>query len=169
MTYTLAPSENPAETPAGHALALIARKDAIDAEIKDKAAILAANSCDMNTPLVDHEGFPRADLDIYAVRQARVRIIELRNDHKAVMDEIGKALERVYDPALLTSMSATSTESPPVQTGGEANELQPFGRVDGVAPGSPAAASVSRQLHCELCADSIVLGSSSRRPHHQIR
>ena len=29
----------------------------------------------MDTPLVDRDGFPRSDIDVYAVRQARNEII----------------------------------------------------------------------------------------------
>lgn len=87
----------------------------------------------MNTPLVDPEGFPRADIDIYAVRNARVRIIELRNDLDAVMKAISKALEGIFDPALVVTQS--TTEAAPIQ---DVAPL-PFARVDGVAPGSPAA------------------------------
>jgi len=88
----------------------------------------------MTTPLVDSEGFPRADIDIYAVRKARVRIIELRNDLKGVMDEIGKALEEVYarPPPQAESRAQAEGEE------GE-DQLIPFAKVDGVAPGSPAA------------------------------
>jgi len=84
----------------------------------------------MQTPLVDVEGFPHADIDIYAVRGARVRIIELRNDLKAVVDAIGKALEGIYDPALQRSSQNDASSDRP---------LKPFAKVDGVLPGSPAA------------------------------
>ena len=65
----------------------MARRDAIEAEMEAQLSILQSNSVNMDTPLVDHEGFPRDDIDIWAVRHARVRIIELRNDHKALMDK----------------------------------------------------------------------------------
>ena len=34
----------------------------------------------MDSPLVDSEGFPLASIDVYAVRHARVKIIQLLND-----------------------------------------------------------------------------------------
>ncbi|KAL4069940.1 hypothetical protein V8B97DRAFT_566323 [Scleroderma yunnanense] len=126
------------DSPREHARALMARKDVIEAEIKAQVDILKANSSDMTSPLVDREGFPRADLDIYAVRGARVRIIELRNDLREIMDEIGKVLEHVYDPSLVVAAPSTEGSSSPVGAG---ENLQPFARVDGVAPGSPAAES----------------------------
>ena len=140
------------DSPQEHALALVARKDAIEAEIKTHVDILEANSSDMTTPLVDRDGFPRADLDIYAVRTARVRIIELRNDLKDVMDEIGKALEHVYDPArVVAAPSAEGSSSAPIGEAESEGNLLPFARVDSVAPGSPAAESV-RTIH-PICSE----------------
>ena len=65
-----------------HARALMSQKDVIEAELDSQFAILRANSATMQTRLVDAEGFPRADLDIYAIRHARVRIIELNNESR---------------------------------------------------------------------------------------
>ncbi|KAF8158132.1 hypothetical protein B0H34DRAFT_656385 [Crassisporium funariophilum] len=117
------------DSPLEQARTLMARKDTIEAELETHLSVLKANNnVTMHSPLVDREGFPRADIDIYAVRNARVRIIELRNDLKAVMDGIGKALEGIYDPALASAQSGE----------GEGGALKPFARVEGVAPGSPA-------------------------------
>ena len=55
----------------------------------------------MSTPLIDHSGFPRADLDIaqsnYSsylsndiVRTVRTQVIRLKNDHKDLMSRIEK-------------------------------------------------------------------------------
>ncbi|KAF8798959.1 hypothetical protein BYT27DRAFT_7246389 [Phlegmacium glaucopus] len=118
------------ESPAEQARALMAQKTNIEAELETHISILKANNVTMQTPLVDLEGFPRADIDIYAVRGARVRIIELRNDLKAVIDAIGKALEGIYNPSLASSQNDSSSSERP---------LKPFAKVDGVAPGSPAA------------------------------
>lgn len=123
--------------PREHARALVHVKDGIESEISLQLSILRANNCDITTPLVDSEGFPRADLDIYAIRSARARIAQLRNDLKYTIDEIEKALQKVYDPSLAPPANASSTPS----THAEEN-LSPFARVDGVAPQSPAAHAV---------------------------
>jgi hypothetical protein len=57
----------------------------------------------MSTPLIDHSGFPRADLDIAqsnystylgssndTVRTVRTQVIRLKNDHKDLMSRIEK-------------------------------------------------------------------------------
>ena len=80
----------------------MSRKDAIEAEMEAQLSILQSNAVTIDTPLVDSEGFPRADIDVWAVRHARVRIIELRNDLKALMDEMmlyinWQSMHRMYE------------------------------------------------------------------------
>ncbi|OCH91211.1 hypothetical protein OBBRIDRAFT_792490 [Obba rivulosa] len=128
------------ETPADQVRALMARKEAIEAELDAQSSILEANDSTMETPLLDADGFPRSDIDVWAVRHARVRIIELRNDLAAVMDRIMVGLQNVYDPSVAAAAEPTEmpqsniSVSPP-------SALLPFAKVDGVAPGSPAAAA----------------------------
>ena len=129
------PSRN---SPAEQVRALVLRKDAIEAEIDAQASVLKANNVTMQSPLVDPEGFPRADIDVWEVRHARVRIIELRNDLKDIMDQIMKGLQGVYDPTVVAEASQSETPS--------LSGMKPFARVDGVAPGSPAATAVSPPL-----------------------
>ncbi|PCH40064.1 hypothetical protein WOLCODRAFT_136632 [Wolfiporia cocos MD-104 SS10] len=124
------------ESPTDHIRSLMARKENIEAELEAQASILKANSCTMQTPLVDADGFPRADIDVWQVRHARVRIIELRNDLSALMDTMMTALQGVYAPA--------NHDEPPVEettTPADNPVLHPFAKVNGVAPGSPAAAA----------------------------
>ncbi|GJE98269.1 26S proteasome regulatory subunit [Phanerochaete sordida] len=118
------------ESPAEQVRALMSRKDAIEAEIDAQASILRTNNVTMQSPLVDAEGFPRDDIDVWQVRHARVRIIELRNDLRDVMDSIANALQGVYDPKLAAEKEQ-EVSSP--------SRLLPFAKVNGVAPNSPAA------------------------------
>ena len=134
---------------ADQARALITRKENIEAEIETQHEILRANFSTLSTPLVDSEGFPRADIDVWAVRHARVRIIELRNDYTAIMDEIGTALQGVYGPSASTSAVEADSlfQAPPPSTPEEIQAVdpqQPFARVDGVLPRSPADEAVCR-------------------------
>jgi 26S proteasome regulatory subunit N4 len=131
MGMTLPDPDSPREI----ARALIARKEAIEAEMEAHMSVLKANSMTLNSPLVDNEGFPLSNVDIYAVRGARVRIIELRNDLKTVTDDIAKALEKVYDPSVMAAASNALSES-------EAHPEVPIARVDGVSPSSPASEAV---------------------------
>lgn len=122
-------------SPREQARALMSRKESIEAELDAQVSILRANNSTLHSPLVDNEGFPRDDLDIYQVRNARVRIIELRNDLKAIITDIAKALEAVYDPSAVHPPASSSSD-----VGGVEDDVtKPFARVDGVAPNSPAA------------------------------
>ena len=46
-------------------------------------------------PLVDDEGFPRGDIDLYAVRQARNKYVCAQTDHIEVMKKIEQALQQL--------------------------------------------------------------------------
>ncbi|KAH9042251.1 hypothetical protein EDB85DRAFT_2071820 [Lactarius pseudohatsudake] len=135
MGYTLPSPDSPTE----RARELMARKDAIEAELEAQGSILRANNTDMRQPLVDREGFPRSDLDVWAVRHARVRVIELRNDLTALMDEIAKTLETIYSRSLTPPMEGRGDGTTVTGTEAAPSEPLPFARVNGVAPGSPAA------------------------------
>lgn len=122
------------------AKSLISRKESLQTELDSQFAILKANNSTLQTPLVDSQGFPRADIDVYAVRHARVRIIELRNDLRAVIDELAVALEKVYDPA--NGVLGSQRETIRVDVEDNVLPSSPFAKVDGVAPASPAAQAV---------------------------
>ena len=87
---------------------LIAKKEQLERSINDFGQILAANkNVGMNESLLDAEGFPRADIDVYAVRQARHEIICLQNDLKATMSEIEKGLINVHAEARTNHATTT--------------------------------------------------------------
>lgn len=147
MGYTLPPPSGPSSSAAAvsslpdtraHAEALIAQKTSIEAALNAQFSILKSHNIDMSTPLVDPAGFPRADIDIVAVRNARVRIIELRNDLNAVLEEVKKALEAVH----AATASQRERESEQNEAKEDEKPLTPFARIDGVAPGSPGASAV---------------------------
>ena len=72
---------------------------------------------------------------------ARVKVIELRNDLKRIMDDIGKALEGVYEGGQSVQVNGKGEER---QESVEEEELTAFGRVDSVAEGGPAMEGVSK-------------------------
>lgn len=129
-----------------HALSLISQKEGLQAELQSQYDILKSHDSTMSTPLVDAEGFPRADIDIWAVRHARVRVIELQNDITAIVEKIKGALEEAA--AEDTSSTAAPTTNGVRDVNGITNgvsgeyESRPFGKVNGVAPASPASAAV---------------------------
>jgi 26S proteasome non-ATPase regulatory subunit 9 len=120
------------DSPMERARTLMARKDAIELEIETQFSILKAQNVTMESTLVDGDGFPRTDIDVWAVRTARVKVIELNNDLRGVVDAIGKALEGVYATTGARESPTPSSQASPM----------PFAKVESVAPGSPAAEAV---------------------------
>ena len=49
----------------------------------------------LKDPLVDAEGFPRADVDIYRVKGQRKRLAEINTDYRKLMEEINVETKRV--------------------------------------------------------------------------
>jgi 26S proteasome non-ATPase regulatory subunit 9 len=134
IPFTMAPSTKVCHL-ADDLSTLIASKSTIEGEIESQAAILRANNSTLDSPLIDGDGFPRADIDIWAIRHARVRIIRLRNDLSSLTDKIAMALECVH----ASQAASTDAEPPPPS-------LLPFAKVDSVAPNSPAQSAVCSNL-----------------------
>jgi hypothetical protein len=49
----------------------------------------------IDTPLVDEEGYPRNDIDLYRARTLRGRLAEIRTDHRAIMKETERYLHQL--------------------------------------------------------------------------
>ncbi|XP_045505207.1 26S proteasome non-ATPase regulatory subunit 9 [Colias croceus] len=94
---------------------LMQEKDRIESEIRDQTAILETNNVGMQDALVDCDGFPRNDIDVYKVRHARHRIICLQNDHKEIMKQIERGLTEVHSSFVGSSGQGTSRRIVPVQ------------------------------------------------------
>lgn len=95
----------------------------------------------MTTPLVDAQGFPRADLDVVAVRQTRHAIHRLIHDRHAINTKLAALLTQAW-PAGGGSSTATepSAASAPAPT---KDTLQPRPiAVRSVAQASPATRAV---------------------------
>lgn len=57
---------------------------------------LLKNKVTMNELLIDSEGFPRSDIDVYSIRTARQKIICLRNDLHTTTQELHQALVKMH-------------------------------------------------------------------------
>lgn len=137
---------------------LIVSKSSIEGEIESQVAVLRENNSTLDSPLTDGDGFPRTDIDIWAVRHARVRIIRLRNDLSSLMDKIGVALEHVHASQ---STGATTYEETPLPS------LLPFAKIDAVALRSPAQLAVRSDLiQSPIPYDNSIEGIVSWRPHY---
>ncbi|VTJ59880.1 Hypothetical predicted protein [Marmota monax] len=130
---------------------LMRRKEEIEAQIKANYEVLEGQKgVGMNEPLVDFEGYPRADVDVYQVRTARHNIICLQNDHKAVMKQVEEALHQLHahDKEKQARDLAEAHEEAMSRrmSHNEGHSLsQAFAKVNSISPGSPA--SIAKPLN----------------------
>jgi 26S proteasome non-ATPase regulatory subunit 9 len=113
---------------------LVAKRDAIDKEIEEHTATLNANSVDMKALLVDAQDFPRNDIDIYAVRDARVNIIRLTNDRDQLTKQIEEKIGKIHTETNSKPLKSVKDEEPPVRR----TTNKPILRISAVSEGSPA-------------------------------
>jgi len=113
-----------------HLLNLIKARD----ELEQKIAKLQSE----NVPgaLVDEEGFPRADVDVYGITFVRAELAKLQTDHKNAMKEIEQAMTK-YHAHLKSSQpqgqGSSSSEAAPVVT-----QKQPVERKETPVQGTQA-------------------------------
>lgn len=78
-------------------LELEKRKKAIEDEISSSLGFLNESGMPgLHGPLVDAEGFPRSDVDVYAVRTARHKIACLKTDYQEISKEMESALQLLH-------------------------------------------------------------------------
>lgn len=144
----------------------------------------------MTEVLVDQEGYPRADIDIYQVRIARNRIIckyvfrsqkpakldftfsGLRNDLKKITQQIEEALHNLHSQQ--REGLGLPEDKPSILSEFDENSI-PFAKIGTVTDGSPADKAVSYKKFATfyrdlimllqgLKVDDLILGFGSLRP-----
>ncbi|KAL7754103.1 putative 26S proteasome regulatory subunit [Sorochytrium milnesiophthora] len=117
--------------------ALVKEKDDIEEELREMEGVLKSQNVGLDEPLVDRDGFPRADVDVYNVRIVRSKIVRRRNDLKDVMKRIEASLHDLHQA---TQEALSRGESIDIRDAATSNSPRPtpFARVDAVAPDSPA-------------------------------
>lgn len=74
-------------------------RDAVERELAATVdALTAPGGGGLSGPLVDAEGFPRADIDVALVRTRRNRVATLRNDVEALSATLHQRLQEVLAP-----------------------------------------------------------------------
>lgn len=134
-------------------LDLIASRERMEDELKTLMEVLKSNNVDLTESLIDQEGFPRSDIDVFQVRTARHRIICLKNDLKGMTKQIEDSLHNLHQQqreglGLLNNISSLLTEFD--------EGTIPFAKIGAVTDGSPADKA---GLKCE----DLILGFGSLR------
>ncbi|XP_067632699.1 26S proteasome non-ATPase regulatory subunit 9 [Eurosta solidaginis] len=129
-------------------LYLMSEKDKLESKIYEYGNILKNNGdVGIHGTLVDDNGFPRSDIDVYQVRQARQQIICLQNDHKALMEEIEKNLHKLHaeaaddqSQALTHKAAVMHLEDYEIVNAADVmpEPMQIIVKVNLISPGSPA-------------------------------
>ncbi|KAG7164733.1 26S proteasome non-ATPase regulatory subunit 9-like, partial [Homarus americanus] len=114
-------------------MALMEEKEKLEQTIKELWDVLKSNNIGMTESVIDSEGYPRTDIDVYQVRHARHQIKCLQNDHSALLRRIEEGLAVVLSPSSTQDLDPNGTNvSPP------SPNREPFAKVDHVVLGSPA-------------------------------
>jgi 26S proteasome non-ATPase regulatory subunit 9 len=94
---------------------LMAQRDALEAEAEAVRSELEAPGPEgqpppgLRGPLVDAEGFPRADIDLYNVRTKRNRLACINTDYRALMLEIEVELKHLHASSVAPASPLTAT------------------------------------------------------------
>ncbi|KAE8975559.1 hypothetical protein PR003_g26486 [Phytophthora rubi] len=146
-----------ADIVAEYELAVKAKAE-IEAEIEAAGdELTSGNNPGLHGPLVDAEGFPHADVDVYRVRQLRHTLAVKRTDHQQVMKKIEELLPQLFAARTGKKAEETPTTAPQVDAtlqkleaewkqklavvSPEEAQLRPFAVVESVQDESPAQAA----------------------------
>jgi len=128
----------------------------MEKELLDTRKYLDDLGVGMTGSLVDGEGFPRADIDLYAIRRARQRVNCLQNDLRSIVIEIEDQLHLLHSQGGSGNSStngqangdhSVSVDEEPMQVGNadqpapHRTSNTPFLKIDEIANESPAAAA----------------------------
>jgi 26S proteasome non-ATPase regulatory subunit 9 len=124
---------------------LVGQRDALEIEaaaIADELNSVGPNGeppAGVKEPLVDAEGFPRGDIDLFLVRQKRHRLAEISTDHKEIMKKIEHILPSVYSTMEPTNIIEIPPE--PNSTADDYSVLRPVATINEILPDSPASSA----------------------------
>lgn len=133
---------------------LLAKKDALESEIGDIVeALNGSGMAGPRGPLVDGEGYPRADVDVHGTRTLRHKHATLNTDHKELMKQIEEKMHALHAlPSMRSGARPSSAPSAAASTAPNWVKESPavhqaamgalaWAVVDDVSAGGPAEAS----------------------------
>ncbi|PAV90980.1 hypothetical protein WR25_19927 [Diploscapter pachys] len=118
---------------------LKSKLEEMDKELADNWQYLRKLGFDLDTPVIDENGFPRADIDISAVNNAKRRIREIEKDSKEVQDKLAETLDEMHQTAAKNGQvdsptGDSSTGNRPIV---HRTSNTPFVKIAAIASGSP--------------------------------
>jgi 26S proteasome non-ATPase regulatory subunit 9 len=123
-------SENEEDAPPTResVLQLVQDKEAMERKL---AALTASLKLDRSASLVDKDGFPVADLDIYTERHTRHDIVCLRNDHAALMKKIETGLHQLHAQSRPVPSTTTAAAAPALASSSSSSSSSGEGEGEG--------------------------------------
>uniref|UniRef100_A0A8D8WBL3 26S proteasome non-ATPase regulatory subunit 9 n=1 Tax=Cacopsylla melanoneura TaxID=428564 RepID=A0A8D8WBL3_9HEMI len=119
---------------------LMSKRTDLEGELQVYQGILSSNNVGLQESLVDGEGYPRQDLDVFQVRHARNRIICIQNDLRGIMKEIEENIHLVH--SIDGASSQVTHNSRSIANGFTGTPtpalFNPIARIGDVVPNSPA-------------------------------
>eukprot|EP01038_Epipyxis_sp_PR26KG_P004253 gene4253-6032_t len=97
-----------------------------------------------DAPLIDDEGFPRGDIDIYDVINKRRRLKEISNDHKALMKRIEAVVAELFQSQSNINMNSAiiqqtiNSSLPQIVSTSQPISKRIIAKIDEILEGSPA-------------------------------
>ena len=123
---------------------LLAQREALEIEADAIVAELTSPGPNGEPPigikdlLIDKEGFPRGDIDIYNARRKRARLSTINLDHKEVMRRIENELQSIHASPLPASSAPSGQREKHLAVVSLTDRLAPMARIDEILEGSPA-------------------------------
>lgn len=119
---------------------LVQKKADIEDQLNEFNEILIREkNIGMTGELIDKEGYPRSDIDIYKVRLARQQINRLRNDYNALLIEIEKELVNIHSKFKQEDKPGEFVEKSIPLSNEQIIEHKPFAKITQVDSNSPSA------------------------------
>lgn len=119
---------------------LVQKKADIEDQLNEYNEILIREkNIGMSGELIDKEGYPRSDIDIYKVRLARQQINRLKNDYSALLIEIEKELVNIHSKFKEEDKPDEFVQKTISLSNEQIIEHKPFAKITQVDSNSPSA------------------------------
>eukprot|EP00760_Papus_ankaliazontas_P015000 PhM_4_TR16227/c0_g1_i1/m.46223/K06693/PSMD9; 26S proteasome non-ATPase regulatory subunit 9 len=117
---------------------LMKKREEFEAELLMQMEYLDSTPAGQHGPLIDKEGFPRADCDVYGITVGRNRVATLRMDLQLIMDRIETSLHSLHALEKTPGRPREKKDEAAAQTPQPQQTHVPLCTVNSVAEGSPA-------------------------------